>query len=95
VLEALRQRPSVAEQNAAFIRRFLATEQIPVDGEKLGGRQALEVLFYPRTGRVQVRTLGVAQARAEELAAGQYRRAIESGVGQPAPDAMLLFGGEA
>jgi chemotaxis protein methyltransferase CheR len=95
VLEALRQRPSVAEQNAAFIRRFLATEQIPVDGEKLGGRQALEVLFYPRTGRVQVRTLGVAQARAEELAAGQYRRAIESGVGQPVPDAMLLFGGEA
>jgi chemotaxis protein methyltransferase CheR len=47
----------VAEQNAAFVRRFLAVEGIPLVAERLGGHLPLDVRLHTDSGRVQVRAL--------------------------------------
>jgi chemotaxis protein CheD len=43
----------VGASNAAFARRFMADEGIPVVAESLGGRSARRVEFWPTTGRVR------------------------------------------
>lgn len=45
----------VGAANAAFARRFLADEGIPVIAASLGGRQARRVEFWPATGRARQR----------------------------------------
>jgi chemotaxis protein methyltransferase CheR len=55
----------IGRDNIAFIRRFLATEGIPVEGERLGGTRPLEVRMETMTGRVRVRALGVEQLPGE------------------------------
>lgn len=47
----------VAESNAAFVRRFLQVEGIPLLAERLGGQQPLEVRFETQSGRARVRAL--------------------------------------
>jgi len=47
----------VAESNAAFVRRFLQVEGIPLLAERLGGEQPLEVRFETHSGRARVRAL--------------------------------------
>ncbi len=41
----------IGAQNAAFARRFLQVEAIPVVGESLGGVQARRIRYWPTTGR--------------------------------------------
>jgi chemotaxis protein methyltransferase CheR len=48
----------VARRNAAFVRRFLADEEIPILAEKLGGTHPIEVRFETHTGRAFARTAG-------------------------------------
>lgn len=48
----------VGRDNIAFVRKFLATERIPIDAEKLGGTRPLDVRMDATTGRVRVRALG-------------------------------------
>lgn len=40
-------------RNAEFVRRFLRDEDIPVEGESLGGTSARRIQFWPGTGRVR------------------------------------------
>lgn len=51
------QTPTVGDLNAAFVREFLATERIPLVGERMGGSQAVRVTFHAHTGRVFVQSL--------------------------------------
>ena len=55
----------VGRDNIEFIRRFLATEGIPTEGERLGGTRPLEVRMETTTGRVRVRALGAEQLPSE------------------------------
>jgi chemotaxis receptor (MCP) glutamine deamidase CheD len=47
----------VPEDNARFVRTFLATEGIPVVAERLGGEAAVEVRFATHTGQAFVRAI--------------------------------------
>ena len=51
------QPPTIGEQNAAFIRRFLATERIPLIAQRLGGIGAVQVNFRTDTGKTTVHTV--------------------------------------
>ncbi|MBS0332549.1 MAG: chemotaxis protein CheD [Proteobacteria bacterium] len=55
----------VGASNAAFARRFLADEGIPVVSESLGGRQARRVEFWPATGRARQREAAANRTRDE------------------------------
>jgi chemotaxis protein CheD len=64
VLDSVSESPnSVPRQNSAFAREFLLYEGIPVKVWDVGGNEAREVHFYPRTGRAFVRRLRDAQKR--------------------------------
>ncbi|HEY4302906.1 MAG TPA: CheR family methyltransferase [Gemmatimonadaceae bacterium] len=71
----------VGRDNIEFIRRFLTTEGIPIEGERLGGTQPLEVRMHATTGRVQVRALGTARLP-DEIAA--ERKSVASRLGRSA-----------
>jgi chemotaxis receptor (MCP) glutamine deamidase CheD len=51
------QSPTIGEQNAAFIRRFLATEGIPIVAQRLGGLRPVQVTFRTDTGKATVHTV--------------------------------------
>jgi chemotaxis protein CheD len=52
----------VPQQNISFVRQFLATEQIPVMKEDLGGYHPRRVLFHTDTGKVLLKRLGTSEA---------------------------------
>src|ERR1700678_101469 len=56
VLPAL-QSPTVGEQNAAFVRDFLATERIALVAQRLGGTHAVQVHFRTDTGEAIVHSV--------------------------------------
>lgn len=43
----------IGARNAEFVRRFLKDEDIPVQGESLGGAAARRLQFWPTTGRAR------------------------------------------
>lgn len=47
----------IGEENARFVREFLATERIPLVGERLGGNRAVHVYFRTDTGKATVQTV--------------------------------------
>lgn len=49
--------PTVGELNAKFVREFLQTEKIPLLAERMGGDQAVRVIFHAHTGRAFVHTV--------------------------------------
>src|ERR1700760_5135753 len=51
------QSPTIGEQNAAFVRRFLATERIPLVAQRLGGLRPVQVSFRTDTGKASVHTV--------------------------------------
>jgi chemotaxis receptor (MCP) glutamine deamidase CheD len=51
------QSPTIGEQNAAFIRSFLATEGIPLVAQRLGGIRPVQVNFRTDTGKATVHTV--------------------------------------
>ena len=83
---------AIGERNMAFAREFLARERIPIVAERLGGTQALQVLFFTHSGKVKVRALGqerVGDLVQEEL---RYRTQVtrETDVSAPAGDVTLF-----
>nr|WP_255481636.1 chemoreceptor glutamine deamidase CheD [Rhodanobacter sp. ANJX3] len=66
----LAQMTDVGKRNIAFIRRYLATESLPLAAEDLGDIYPRQVQFFPASGRVRVRQLravrDVAVANREE-----------------------------
>lgn len=69
VLRMERTGVDVGRGNIEFIRRFLAAERIPIEGERLGGTQPLEVRMEATTGRVRVRALGTDALPADRVRA--------------------------
>ena len=65
----------IGAANAAFAKRFLALEGIPVTGGSLGGLQARRVEFWPTTGRARQRAV----EQAPEPVRAPVRRAEPSG----------------
>jgi chemotaxis receptor (MCP) glutamine deamidase CheD len=53
VLACLRP-PTVGDRNVQFIREFLAAEGIPLQAQRLGGSEAVEVRYRTDTGRAVV-----------------------------------------
>lgn len=49
--------PPIGTENARFVREFLATEKIPLVGERLGGNGAVHVYFHTDTGKATVHTV--------------------------------------
>ena len=48
---------NVGKENAEFARAYLERENIPCDGQSLGGTQARRVEFWPADGRVRIKFL--------------------------------------
>jgi len=65
--------PTVGEQNAAFIRGFLATEGIPLIAQRLGGIRPVQVNFRTDTGKVTVHTVDGSRLPAILSAEDDYR----------------------
>ncbi|MBK4736128.1 chemoreceptor glutamine deamidase CheD [Noviherbaspirillum pedocola] len=49
---------NVGERNAAFVKAYLHEQKIPVVAEDLNDVRPRKVHFFPRTGRVLVKSLG-------------------------------------
>lgn len=64
VLQTLESADSVPQKNIAFIRRFMATERIPVLHEDVGGKRTRRVLFLPHLGEVHLKRLQSQEAQA-------------------------------
>lgn len=81
----------VPERNAEFIRQFLASEKIPIVGERLGGTQPLEVRFFTESGRAQVRAVG--RTGEVEIASTEEKfvqQAVQAPAAAPAGDVELF-----
>jgi len=50
---------NIGEDNAKFVRRYLALERIPIIGEDLLGEHPRKVCYMPATGKVMVRKLAL------------------------------------
>jgi chemotaxis protein CheD len=50
---------NIGEDNAKFVRRYLALEKIPIVGEDLLGEHPRKVCYMPATGKVMVRKLAL------------------------------------
>lgn len=62
VLQTLESPDSVPQRNIAFIRKFMATERIPVVHEDVGGKRTRRVLFLPHLGEVRLKRLQTQEA---------------------------------
>ncbi len=82
---------AVPEQNALFIKAFLATERISILAQRLGGTQPLQVLFFTNTGKAWVKAVG--GDKAKDLAEEERRYGIEivKQVERPPEDNVILF----
>jgi chemotaxis receptor (MCP) glutamine deamidase CheD len=68
---------TIPDRNAAFVRDFLITEQIPIVGECLGGDVGLEVWFHTGNGRAQVRRIAEPPASLWKAEAAERKKANE------------------
>ncbi|QBQ96327.1 chemoreceptor glutamine deamidase CheD [Paraburkholderia pallida] len=57
---------NIGDRNAAFVRRYLATESIRIVAEDLQGSHPRKVAFLPRTGQVMVKKLRLQEASVAE-----------------------------
>jgi chemotaxis receptor (MCP) glutamine deamidase CheD len=67
------QSPTIGEQNAAFVRSFLATERIPLVAQRLGGLRPVQVTFRTDTGKATVHTLDGSRLPTILNAENEYR----------------------
>jgi len=77
---------NIGDRNSAFVRRYLATENIRIVAEDLQGSHPRKIAFLPRTGQVMVKKLRLAQ----EPSVAERERALAHGgagprAGRPAP----------
>ncbi|MBY8966166.1 chemoreceptor glutamine deamidase CheD [Algiphilus sp. NNCM1] len=66
----------IGRQNATFVKRFLATEGIPITGEDLMGPHPRKVLFFPATSEARVRRLPLAHSLELADAEARYRERV-------------------
>lgn len=78
---------TVGARNAAFVRRYLETEGIPLAAADTGGERARRIFFFPSTGRASVLRL----ADAETRAAGRAESRLALSASQPHAGGVELF----
>jgi chemotaxis protein CheD len=49
--------PPIGRGNAKFVRKFLATERIPLVAERMGGDHAVHLYFHTNSGKATVHTV--------------------------------------
>ena len=82
---------TVAEENVRFVKRFLATEKIPIVAQRLGGTQPVRVHFFTQTGRTLVKPLGTTQVRAIVEEETRFGLDIVKQIQHPRPDRVTIF----
>jgi chemotaxis protein CheD len=65
---------TIGDDNATFVREFLATERIPLIAERLGGNCPVHVHFTTDTGKIIVRTVDGSRLPKIIRAETSYRR---------------------
>ncbi|WP_423821847.1 chemotaxis protein CheD [Salinisphaera sp. SPP-AMP-43] len=70
----------IGDANAAFIRAYLATWNITLIAEDLGGSWPRQLQYFPATGRARVRRLGVVESTLAE----RERSVADAAVAAPA-----------
>jgi chemotaxis protein CheD len=64
---------TIGDDNADFVRNFLAAEKIPIVAERLGGNHAVEISFNTSSGRAVVRSVDGSQLPKLIRAEDSYR----------------------
>jgi chemotaxis receptor (MCP) glutamine deamidase CheD len=77
VIRALKSGLDVGRKNADFIRSFLAAERIPIEAERLGGINPLEVRFQTDSSVARVRAL---EAERDEVFKTEQQVSLAPGV---------------
>jgi len=73
VLEGMKMTP-IGEENARFVREFLALEKIPLVAERLGGNHAVHLYFHTDTGKATVHTVDGSSLPKIIYAEGSYSK---------------------
>jgi chemotaxis protein CheD len=68
---------NVGARNAAFVKKYLALERIPVLGADLGETWGRKVVYFPANGRVMVRKVLMSDASTDARAESAYARHVE------------------
>jgi len=66
----------VGQRNAEFVREFLRQEAIELVAEKMVGKDALKVCFFPATGRTWVKPLPVSDVNSLARLEAQHARRL-------------------
>ena len=81
--------PPVGDENAIFVRQFLATEKIPLVAARMGGNYAVRLYFHTDTGKAYVHTVdGSSLPRIIESESRYCKPAADS---KPIGDDITLF----
>ncbi|TDR71049.1 chemoreceptor glutamine deamidase CheD [Paludibacterium purpuratum] len=72
---------NVGELNAAFVRRYLEVERIPIVASDLLGDTARKVYFFTESGKVMIRRLNTDRLAKLAQRERQYRDSLASGEG--------------
>lgn len=79
---------SVGERNCAFVRQYLALENIPILGQDMGDVYPRRVHYFPASGRVMVRRLPVAHKAEVVASENLYRTRLRQ---EPTSGEVELF----
>jgi chemotaxis protein CheD len=91
VLELKHDTGNIGLKNSSFVLEFLATENIPVVVQRLGGLNPLEVRFFTHSARVLLRT--IQRDCTERVATAEllYRNQLETVVRNQTESDITLF----
>lgn len=68
----------IGAQNTSFVREFLAREEVRIAADDCGGPNPRRVAYTPKTGRVLVKYLPIAEARPDLAREATFARDIEN-----------------
>lgn len=81
----------VAQKNASFVKEFLATENIAIVAQRLGGLNPLQVHFYTDSGKVLIKVVGGEKVGELVQEEERYRVEVVRTATKPAADNITLF----
>ncbi len=81
----------IGSKNIAFVREFLATERIPIVGERTGGHHGLILHYHPHTFDVLVKPVATERFRKTTEAELSYRTRITRELSEPRQSDITLF----
>ncbi|MBT8127171.1 MAG: chemoreceptor glutamine deamidase CheD [Gammaproteobacteria bacterium] len=67
----------VGQRNITFVKEYLQTETLPIVAQDLGGTCSRKINYFPRSGRVMVKKLGLSQGIELTRREREYLRSLE------------------